>query len=71
MTEPVEIFGNIFVLLDYQGNFTLKCHMIVGEMKCRNVEHDFVGLKPFVMELNPSQAIMCQMVDLSDKRCLD
>ena len=39
--------------------------IIVGEMKCRNVEHDFVGLKSHL------QAIMCRMVDLSDKRCPD
>ena len=30
--------------------------------------HDFVGLR---MKLNPSQAVMSRMVDLSDKRCPD
>ena len=38
----------------------------VGEMKClsQNAEYDFVGLKSFIMELNPSKAIMCRKGDL-------
>ena len=31
----------------------------------------FVKLESFIMELNPSQAMMCRMADLSDKRYPD
>ena len=64
MTEPAEIFGNIFVLSDYRGNFTLTCQSECGTRFCRIKES-------FIMELNPSQSIMCRVADLSDKRCPD
>jgi len=49
-------------------SFYIEMSHSVGEIKCRswNTEPDFVGLKN-----HPSQAIMCKMVDLSDKRCPD
>jgi len=31
MTEPTEMFGNIFVLSDYRGNITLKCHILLAK----------------------------------------
>ena len=31
MTEPVEIFDNIFLLSDYRGHFTLKCHILLAK----------------------------------------
>ena len=35
MTELVEIFGNIFVLADYQGHVTLKCHILLVKCETR------------------------------------
>ena len=31
MTELAEIFGNIFMLSDYRGNFTVKCHILFAK----------------------------------------
>jgi len=42
MTELAEIFGNNFLLLDYRGQFTLKCH-ILCQKEMSELERDFVG----------------------------
>ena len=52
-----ELFDNIFVLSDYRGHFTLKCHILLAKWSVR-VGTWFCGIKEsFIMELNPSQAL--------------
>ena len=65
MNELAKIFRNIFVLSDCRGHFTLKCHIFWrNEVSESERGTRFCRIKEsLIMELNPSQAIMCRMVD--------
>jgi len=63
-----------FRVVGLSRSFYIELSHSFGEMKCgsRNTEEDFCRIKEsFIIELNPSQAIMCRMVDLSDQRSPD
>ena len=65
--ESTEQFGNIFVLSDYLGHFTLKCHILLAKRSVGVGMHVCWIKESFIMELKLLKTSVCQKVHLLDK----
>ena len=68
--KPLFVNYRHYMLSDYRGHFTLKCHILLAK-RIVGVGRRVCWIKEsFIMELDPLQTIVFRKVHLLDKRCL-